>query len=65
MPGPAAGSRGVARLEIVARASDNGAFAMKDMCMQRTWAALGGGIGAQGSNGEGVGKVVRKRERGK
>ena len=36
MPGPPAGSKGVARLEIVARASDNGAFAIKDIRMQTT-----------------------------
>lgn len=48
LPGPAAGSRGVARLEMVERASDNGAFAMKDMCMQRAWAEWRGGSGSPG-----------------
>jgi hypothetical protein len=53
LPGPAAGSRGVARLEIVARASDNGAFAMKDMCMRRAvWGVAGSVLG---------GKETRKR----
>ena len=52
LPGPAAGSRGVARLEMVARASDNGAFVRKDMCIQTAAAARRRGDDRRGGGGE-------------